>query len=495
MGVTPHLVEMAQKNETPALILSLLITLGLLGGGLWWLARSLNLGAVLRSEPASESAWDLNPTSPPNVPDGLNSSPTSDAIARISQGGRLLFPEGATPEKERAIAALSQGNQDQAIADLEASLQQRRNDPEALIYLNNARIGTAPSYGIAVPVPIGTDPNGSLEIMRGVAQAQTEINQAGGINGTPLRVYIADDEGDPEIAQQIAIALLSDPSILGVVGHYASDVTLAAGEVYQNAGMVAISPVSTSVKLSNYGDYILRTVPSDFVAGRALADYMLRTLQQEQAAVFFNSQSGYSQSLKSEFASALALGGGQVVFEADLSDPNFNASQSVAQARERGATVLALLPNTGQLDRALQVVQANGGEFALLGGDDVYTPKTLQDGGQAAEGMVVAVPWHILAHTNSPFVGASRQLWGGDVNWRTVTAYDATRSLIQALQNASTPSREGVQQALRSPTFQTNGATSEVRFLPSGDRNQSVQLVTIEPGSRSGLGYDFIPIP
>jgi branched-chain amino acid transport system substrate-binding protein len=33
-----------------------------------------------------------------------------------------------------------------------------------------------------------------------------------------------------------------------------------------------------------------------------------------------------------------------------------------------------------------------------------------------------------------------------------------------------------------------------VRFLPSGDRNQSVQLVIVQPGERSGFGYDFVPV-
>lgn len=66
-----------------------------------------------------------------------------------------------------------------------------RNDPEARIFLNNARIGKQKSYTIATSVPIGTDPNESLEILRGVAQAQNEINASGGIKGVPLKVAIA----------------------------------------------------------------------------------------------------------------------------------------------------------------------------------------------------------------------------------------------------------------------------------------------------------------
>lgn len=467
---------MSQKNnETLPLILSLLITLGLLMGGLWWFAGRFGTLTGALSPDAGETV------------------PSGDPKTRLSTGERLIFPEGASAEKQAAVQAIASRNYAQAIPALETLLKVNRNDPEALIYLNNARIGQQTSYTIAVPVPATTDVNGSLEILRGVAQAQSEINQAGGMNGVPLKVVIANDDNNPAVAQQVARSLVENSSVLGVVGHYSSDVTLAAAQVYQASGLVAISPVSTSVKLSNYGDFIFRSVPSDFVAARSLADHALNRLKRQKAAVFFNSQSGYSQSIKSEFGTALALGGGQVVSEFDLSDPAFSPSRALEQAVQQGATVLALLPNSGQLDRALQVVQINQGRLPLLGGDDVYAPRTLEVGQAAARGMIVAVPWHILSNPQAPFVQSSRQLWGGDVNWRTVTAYDATQALIGGLRRD--PSRKGVQQVLRNAAFNVEGATEGVRFLPSGDRNQAVQLVEIQPGRRSGYGYDFVPIP
>ena len=59
----------------------------------------------------------------------------------------------------------------------------RQSDGRAL---NNARIGDANAYSIAVSIPIGSDVNGAQEILRGVAQAQIQVNQAGGIDGVPL---------------------------------------------------------------------------------------------------------------------------------------------------------------------------------------------------------------------------------------------------------------------------------------------------------------------
>ena len=81
-----------------------------------------------------------------------------------------------------------------------------------------------------------------------------------------------------------------------------------------------------------------------------------------------------------------------------------------------------------QLDKVLQVVQLNGKRLKLLGGDDIYTSKTLEVGQDAAAGMVVAVPWDIQGNPTSAFPRQSRQLWGADVNWRTALAYDATRA-------------------------------------------------------------------
>lgn len=470
---------MSPKNETAVLAASLLITLGLLGAGAWWMTHRT---------PGSGISTLLNPKAGESPDAKLDSQQPI-----ISFGEQTLSPGAPSPRKENGMKALAQESYDQAIGSFTAALKEQRNDPETLIFLNNARIGQRKSYAIAVVAPVNTDLNGALEIFRGVAQAQTEINRAGGINGTLLRVAIANDDNNPELAKRVATALVENNQILGVVGHFASDASLAAGSVYEAEELVAISPVSTSVKLSGFSNYVFRTVPSDYVAARALADYMLSKLQQKNAAVFFNSQSNYSKSLKSEFVSSVLTRGGQVTAEFDLAEANFSAAKSIEQAVKQNAEVLMLAATTDSLDRALQVVQLNRKRLDVLGGDDVYTPKTLEIGGDAAAEMVLAVPWHINTDPTSPFPQESQKLWGGDVNWRTALAYDATQALFAALRQS--PTRAGVQQALSSADFSTTGASGTIRFLPSGDRNASVQLVKIAPGLRSGTGYDFVPVP
>lgn len=470
---------MSRKNETLPLLLSLLATIGLIGGGIWWFMRGFapQPGALNNSNGAQ-----------------INGSPVQNLpfSERWSTGAQAIT-QGASAEKLAGIQAIAEKNYAEAIPALEAALQKNRNDPETLIYLNNAKIGDQKAYMIAAAVPIKTSANPALEILRGVAQAQTEINQAGGVNGTPLKVMIVSDDNDPNVVQQVATGLVKDAAVLGVVGHFGSDATLAAGPIYEQGRLVMISPTSTSVQVSNLGNYSFRTVPSDRFTATALSRYLLNTLQKQNAAVYYNSSSDYSRSLKDEFTTALTSDGGQVVAEYDLNNPSFNALDTVKQATQRGAEALVLAANTATLDAALQVVAVNRQNLPVLGGDSIYNPKTLQVGGNNAVNMVVAVPWILLSNPSSAFVQSAKTVWGGDVNWRTAMAYDAVQVLAGAMRQ--NPSREGIQQTLSQSSFSVTGATGNVRFLPSGDRNQAMQLVIVKPGARSGYGYDFVPLP
>ena len=468
---------MTKKKETTVLLLTLLITVAAIAGGLWWLNKN-NLGTLT-----------LDSQDKQNVPDGALSSP------KISVGEQILVGDNVSPEKEAGVQAIADKNYADAETYLEQSLNIKRNDPESLIYLNNARIADNNAYKIAVSVPIGTEMTTSEEILRGVAQAQTEINQQGGINGVPLKVSIANDNNNPDTAKQIAKDLAEDKNILAVVGHFSSGSTLAAAPIYQDRGLVAISPTSTSVAISNAGNYIFRTVPSDRFTSNALSKYALENINKDRAIIIYNSQSPYSRSLKDSFITDLANSGGEVALEADISNSNFNPAEILQKAntpeiQQNG--VLVFLNDSKTVNKAYLLMQLNNQELPMLAGDSFYKPQTLQIGKDKVVGLVLAVPWHILGNTNPDFPKTSRSLWGGDVNWRTAMAYDAVKAIAAGL--AIDPSREGIRQTLSQSGFSFEGASGKVKFLLSGDRNSPVQLVTVQPGKRSSYGYDFVPL-
>ncbi len=418
---------------------------------------------------------------------------TSGLGDRISAGEKLLSQWQANPKKQEGVERLAAGDYTRATAALEAARESDRSDPETLIYLNNARIGSAKSYTIATAAPLGDTFGSALEILRGVAKAQDDINQAGGINGVRLKVEIANDDNKRDTAQQIAKVLVNQPEVLGVVGHGTSDSTLAAASVYQENQLVLVSPLSSAVQLSNVGSYVFRTMPSDRLTAKALSNYMLNTLKQRKVIVFFNSASTYSTSLKTEFKNALFYNGVELMDEFDLSRPDFDAYESVERAIAKGAKVIMLAPDSAVSDRALQVVQVNRRRLKLLAGDSISTSKILKVAGRDAIGTVIAVPLDVAG---SPFEQQSESLWGHSaaISWRTALAYDATQTLIAAIR--SDPSRQGIQRILSQPGFVAAGANGQIQFLPSGDRKSGVRLVTVAPTSISGTTtYTFKLLP
>jgi branched-chain amino acid transport system substrate-binding protein len=466
---------MAGKNDTAALLGALVITVGLLGAGGWWF---LNQNQTLQL--------------PGGVGDFVGQGNTPE---RLSRGERLLLQSDRHPEKERAIAAYGQGDLVTAVQLFQASLQAHPNDPETLIYLNNAKIRQQvpdpQAIAVVVSMPIDLDTNSAKELLRGVAQAQKEALDGG--NG--FLVVIADDDGDPAIAARVAQTLVNQADVLGVVGHFGSDSSLAAAQVYEAQQLVMISPTSTAVTLSTAGNYIFRTVPSDRFTGTALANYLLDRLNQRQVVVFYNSTSGYSNSLKDSLTTELFTRGGNVVAEVDVSEGGFNSARTLNDAKAKGATAIALVTDTPTLNQALQIIQVNREELPMVAGDSLYKPEVLQIGGRDAAGLVVAIPWHILSHPNTAFPQVSRALWGGDVNWRTAMSYDATVALITGIRQGADPDRQSLQATLASPAFSAPGAAQVIQFLPSGDRNQAMEMVTVQAGERSGFGYDFVPVP
>lgn len=439
----------------------------------------------------------FSPT-PVTSPTSVANSVEKVSSSRFSLGGRILITKDSSPEKQAGAKAFAAKDFATAIVNFQSSHQVNPNDPETLIYLNNAKAASiGRTLRIAVSVPIGGNLGNAEEILRGVAQTQNEANQNGGINGSLLQVEIANDDNQPEIAaQNVAPKLVKDQQILAVVGHNASEVSIAAAPVYQQGGLVMISPTSSAMELSDIGSHIFRTVPSEQVDADNLAQYAIKKAGRTKFAICVDSQSPYSRSIETEFSNAVKQYGGQIshIF-CDFSAPSFNPSIFVANAIADGVDGLLLAPSVEKIYQAIDVAKDSKEKLALFSCSPMYTYQTLKLGQGNVNGMVVAVIWHPAAIPRNSFANRASQLWGGSVSWRTAMSYDATQAIITALKQSTT--RSGLQKVLSSPSFKALGATGDVQFLPSGGRQRSSELgvlVKVQPVANSEFHYGFVPM-
>lgn len=450
------------------------------------------------SSPIQSNSENIGKSSEQKEKQEAKSPPSFKIEQRLSLGEKILIGADNSPDKQLGVQNFAKGNFSEAQIKFANSLKSNPNDPEALIYLNNALAaqGTKP-ITIGVSVPIGGSLDVSKEILRGVAQAQNEINQQGGIgqNGAKhlLKVQIANDDNQPETAQKIAINLVGNPEILGVIGHNASDASITAASIYQKGSLVMITPTSTSREISQLGSYIFRTTPSSKVLAETMAQHTV-DIRRQKVAVCVDSSSSASVSFKEDFSLSLFELGGEITpTNCDFASENFNSDEIPSKAIADGAEALLLAPSVDKINQAIEVAKANENRLTLLGNDSMYTYETLKVGQSDINGLVLPAAWHPSATDNSTYNKNAIKLWGMAGSWRTATSYDAVKALISALSTSTT--RQGVQQALANSGFVAEGASGKVTFWGSGDRQiKKTFLVKVKPGKSSGTGYDFFSL-
>ncbi|PSB12169.1 ABC transporter substrate-binding protein [Pleurocapsa sp. CCALA 161] len=425
-------------------------------------------------------------------PKSIDAGGKNSIERRVSLGDKILVTAHDNIAKKEGVNAFDQGDYVVAQENFSLALKSDRNDPEARIYLNNTIAAkTKDPEQIGVSVPIGGDLDVAEEILRGVAQAQTEINNNGGINGKLLMVEIANDDNNPELAREIANVFVKDKQVSAVVGHVGSDASIAAAPIYEAAGLVMITPTSSAEALSTIGSHIFRTVPSTRDLADSLANYAVNTAGKSNIAICIDADAQASVSFKENFIWAVYDYGAKVnSLNCDLSAADFNATDIPSQAISSGADALLLAPSVRKVDKAVEIAAVNDDRLTLFGNHSLNTYITLEQGQNDVNGMVLTVPWY--PQTKNSFTEDAQKLWGGAVNWRTAMAYDATKTISTGM--ASSQEREQLQQVLANPEFTAPGATTSISFLPSGDRNLKGTMIKIQPGNESGTGYDFVPL-
>ena len=473
-------------NTRKTLIFGLLVAILL---GIW---------AVNRREENSELTDNNSKTFVERWRDQNQNQEDPEVEQRISSGEEILIGADNNPNKQLAAQKFAANEFKEAQIEFANSLAANPNDPEALIYLNNSLAATElKSLKIGVSVPIGGSLNVAKEILRGVAQAQNEVNKKGGIEQDGrkrlVRVEIANDNNDPETVKQIATHFVADPEIEAVIGHNSSDASLAGAPIYQEGNLPMISPTSVARELSQAGSYIFRTTPSSRVLAETMAKYAV-AVRRPKVAVCFDSGNSASTSFKEDFSLSLYELGGEISStNCDFASEDFNSDEIPGKAIADGSEALLLIPSVNKIAQALEVAKANQNHLPLLGNDSMYTYETLKVGQSDVNGLVLPAAWHPDITANPAFNQNARELWGMEGSWRTATSYDATKAVLTALSTAST--RQELQQTLTNSGFVIRGASGKVAFLRSGDRQiGQAFLIKVQPGKSSGTKYDFAPI-
>src|SRR6516164_3789425 len=179
--------------------------------------------------------------------------------------------------------------------------------------------------GVAGPI---TGPNAAFgaQLTNGTQQAVEDINKAGGILGQKIELEQGDDVSDPKQGVSVANKFVGD-GVKFVVGHFNSGVTIPASEVYQENGMLEITPAATNPKVTERNMWnIFRVCGRDDQQG-GLAGQIIATKFKGKRVAIVHDKTTYGQGLAEETRKSMnAKGTKEVFFEGvNKDDKDFTA--------------------------------------------------------------------------------------------------------------------------------------------------------------------------
>jgi len=315
--------------------------------------------------------------------------------------------------------------------------------------------------------------------VRAIQLAVDEVNASGGVNGRKLELTVNDDGGDPSQGASLAARECADQSILAVIGHWNSSVSLAAAPIYKKCNLPNIND-DTTQKLSGISPDTFRLFATGLIEGKYLAQYAYG-VGYRRAAVL-NDTNDYGLSLSNAFEQDFQQLGGQTVSTASYVEGDTNFLPEADKFKSANPDVIFIAGYDLETALASKAIRGLGMTQPIMGGDGIDAPQLIQIGGSAVEGIVFADDYsaQLKSTENQAFVQKWEQKYSSPPDTFAALAYDTTNLLIAAMKSGAT-TRSAIQQWL-TKVKNFPGVTGIISFDSQHDAARSVYMLKVQSG-------------
>ena len=281
-----------------------------------------------------------------------------------------------------------------------------------------------------------------------------------------------DDQADPRTATTVAQRLV-DAGVKGVIGHVTSGAAIPASRIYEQAGIPAITPSSTSPKLTRQGyKTTYRVIANDTQQGSAMAKFATGVLKAQRIAVI-DDRTAYGQGLADALVDSLKQLGIKPVGREFTNDKatDFAAILTKLKATKPDAIFYGGMDAQGA--PLLKQMKQLGITAKYLGGDGACTAEMIKIAGAAMSGDVyctqAGIPMDRMP-AGKAFNERFTKRFSVPVQLYAPYSYDAANALIEAMKlaNSSDPAKYLAQ--LQKVSFK--GVTGNIAFDAQGDSRE-----------------------
>ncbi len=320
-----------------------------------------------------------------------------------------------------------------------------------------------------------------IAIRNGVELAITQLSGPLTDLGYTVEFVPFDDEASADKGVSNAQQIVSDPLILGVIGHLNSGVAIASSEVYNTNDLVMVSPANTNPTVTDRGyATVNRICGRDDLQGPTGANFVAEL--GAETVYILHDTTAYGLGLADFFRVEAEV--------LELEILGFDGTEEASSFDSILTAILALNPDAiyfggiySQTGIFISQARAAGFEGYFLGGDGFDNPEFIDLAGEGGVGTFytsTAGPASVFPNA-AKFIEDYTAAFGEAPRPYATEAYDSTAILLEGLVRAieaaeGLPTRIQVAEAVRA-TEGFEGITGTVTFDDNGDREYAAYYI------------------
>jgi branched-chain amino acid transport system substrate-binding protein len=266
---------------------------------------------------------------------------------------------------------------------------------------------------------------------RGAEMAVADINAAGGINGEKLVLEIGDDACDPKQAVAVANQMASK-GVKFVAGHLCSGSSIPASKVYEEEGILQITPASTNPKFTDEGGWnVARVCGRDDAQGAVAGAFLAKNFAGKKVAII-DDKSAYGKGLADETNKAMKAAGLEAAVAESINPGEKDYSALVSKLKDAGIEAIYFGGYHPEGALILKQLREQGSKAQMLSGDSMNNVEFWTIAGEAAEGMIFTFAPEPRNFPEAKELVAKFKAAGYDPEGYTLYTYAALQMYAQA---------------------------------------------------------------
>lgn len=338
----------------------------------------------------------------------------------------------------------------------------------AVVLVSGGMAYAADTIKIAIIGPI-TGPvaqYGDMQMI-GAQMAVEQINAKGGINGKKLEAVLMDDVCEPKQAVAIANQIIND-KIKYVDGHLCSGSTQPASKLYEEEGILMITPAATNPAITQQGyQVVFRTIGTDDQQGPTAGKYIAEKVKPKKLGIIHDKQQ-YGEGIAKEVKKTVEAAGIKPVLFEGVNKGQTDFSALITKMKKEGVDFVYYGGYHPELGLLLRQSREQGFDAKYMGPEGVGNKDISAIAGPASEGLLVTLPADFSTNpANAALVKAFKDKGQDPSGPFVMPSYSAVQIIADAIQGAKTEDPVKLAAYIHKNSFET--PIGKVAFKDNGD--------------------------